>query len=446
MGGFIEDVVDTVSDFVGGAGDILDNQLGFDPNGGGFVPYYDAVGNAVLGVPVGTIGGASSNIAQGIDGGNLNINGLLNLGSNATGLPLNILSGSNSGQQQQGQNSFLGNVAQGGLQAFNAYQNNSKFDEISDALLSKLDAAIKAQTDQSQKAIDFQGDVTSQLPQLLSSAEKRSIGALRGEAGQALDTVNPFTRLGQDAITGLSELTRSPKKQAEFIKNNPFYEALSNDAQSRLFKNQAARGKLGSGDTVKSLNNELLKIGSDLLQREIENRQNLVNTGLQGGQLEAGLRQNLGTNLADLVNRNAQFQGSLNQRGAENIGNIYTGLGDKLSELLQQQGGVIGNKLAREVSPLNAGISGFLGGGNNQSTGGGLSGVLGNLGNITSTGGFAGGGGFNLGNIFSSGGGFNPVDIMNSDIFSSGGGGFNIGNILGSSGGSGAGIDFGGFY
>jgi hypothetical protein len=98
--------------------------------------------------------------------------------------------------------------------------------------------------------------------------------------------------------------------------------------------------------------------------------------------------------------------------GANNITNLNTGMGNTLSNLFKEQSDIVGNKMANQNSPFQAGISQFLQPTQGQS-GGGLGGLLGGLGGL-----FGGGSssGFNLGSIFGGGGSSTPV--------SSGGGSF----------------------
>lgn len=69
MCGFIDDALDFGNDLISGVGEIMDDQLGFDPNGGGLVPYFDAAGMATLGIPVGSIGAQSANTFQTLESG-----------------------------------------------------------------------------------------------------------------------------------------------------------------------------------------------------------------------------------------------------------------------------------------------------------------------------------------------------------------------------------------
>jgi hypothetical protein len=90
----------------------MDDALGFDPNGGGFVPYYNIAGMATVGAPVGSMGSASVNVLngdmdkalkQGLNGamayGAGSLGGILGGGGGIGGMLGGILGG---GQQAQG--------------------------------------------------------------------------------------------------------------------------------------------------------------------------------------------------------------------------------------------------------------------------------------------------------------------------------------------------------
>lgn len=63
--GWFKKITKSISKAVKDVGNFADDALGFDPNGGGFVDYYNAAGMAAGGIPVGSIGSASVNLTQG---------------------------------------------------------------------------------------------------------------------------------------------------------------------------------------------------------------------------------------------------------------------------------------------------------------------------------------------------------------------------------------------
>lgn len=355
-----------------------DDALGFDPNGGGFVPIYDMAGTALGVGPVGTMGATGVNAVNQISG-----------------------QGGQQGQGALGQ--ILGGVGAGVAQA----QKNKEQDKLADALMSYLNKGINTQKGMYDKSLALQNKVLADAPKLVDTAEKRGINALSGAYNQAQGTLKPYELQGVKGLNSLTDLTLSPQKQADFIKNNPFYNAMVGDAQSRLMKNQASRGKLGSGDTAKALQDEVLKIGSDLMQGELGNRQGLANYGLNASGQKAGLYGNSGMALSNLVNNNAQFKSGIQQAGANNITNLNTGMGNTLSNLFKEQSDIVGNKMANQASPWQAGVSQFLQPTQGQQSGGGLGGILGSIGGL-----------FGGGDLLSVFGGGSPATV------STGGGSF----------------------
>lgn len=99
---------------------------------------------------------------------------------------------------------------------------------------------------------------------------------------------------------GLVGLVTDPEAQRDFITENPFFNALADDAQDRLFSNKAARGKLGSGGTAEALQNSILLLGEDLLSNRINQTQNLVNTGLNAATRTGQFGQQNASTIADL--------------------------------------------------------------------------------------------------------------------------------------------------
>lgn len=139
--------------------------------------------------------------------------------------------------------------------------------------------AASIQSASADKAIEFQ---------------KESRDIARGD-------LQPFRQAGQAQLDPLSKLISDPNEQLSFVQNNPFFKALADDAQSRLFSNQAAKGKVGSGGTALALQNSLLLLGQDLLTQNINQRQVLVNTGANAAAGQATTTQQSGSAISDLV-------------------------------------------------------------------------------------------------------------------------------------------------
>lgn len=168
--------------------------------------------------------------------------------------------------------------------------------------------------------------------QARSAAE--AIAFQRESRDLARADLQPFRQAGQDQLSGLSSLISDPQAQLDFVQNNPFFNALASDAQSRLFSNQAARGKVGSGGTAQALQNSLLLLGQDLLNNSINQRMNLVTMGQNAaaGQGTASIQS--GNTISDLLTQqgNALAAGQVgaanaNTQGIQSLFNLGGTLG-----------------------------------------------------------------------------------------------------------------------
>ncbi len=132
---------------------------------------------------------------------------------------------------------------------------------------------------------------------------------------RALEGITPFAEVGRTDLLDLGQLVTDPERQKRFIEDNPFFEALAERAQTGLFQTQAAKGKLGSGETAEELQSRLLTIGSDLLARDISQRQSLASLGLQAGTTAAGIETGTARTVSDLITGKAAA-GAAGIRGA----------------------------------------------------------------------------------------------------------------------------------
>jgi len=137
---------------------------------------------------------------------------------------------------------------------------------------------------------------------------KLGIAEVKAGREQARADLSPFRQAGVDALPGLSSLIQDPNAQKSFITDNPFFTALADDAQSRLFANQAAKGKIGSGDTPKALQNSLLLLGNDLLNQNISQRFNLATLGANAAAGQATATQSASAGISDLFTQGANAQ------------------------------------------------------------------------------------------------------------------------------------------
>ncbi len=174
--------------------------------------------------------------------------------------------------------------------------------------------------------------------ELQAQLGREGIALQREQLERLIGLQQPFLQFGQGQIDPLQQLlaqqqdpaalTRlqqlgTTQGQADFIQNNPFFDALTGRAKSDLFANQAARGKVGSGGTAAELQNRFVGIGQGLLQQE---RQGLAQTA----DLTSGISQRNIGNLFKGVGI-GQSAASLTASGAagvtDNITSLLSGIG-----------------------------------------------------------------------------------------------------------------------
>lgn len=168
--------------------------------------------------------------------------------------------------------------------------------------------------------------------QAKSAAE--AIAFQRESRDLARADLQPFRDAGISQLSGLSSLISDPNAQLDFVQNNPFFNALASDAQSRLFSNQAARGKVGSGGTAQALQNSLLLLGQDLLNNSINQRMNLATMGQNAAAGQGTATIQAGSTISDLFTQqgNALAAGQVgaanaNTQGIQSLFNLGGTLG-----------------------------------------------------------------------------------------------------------------------
>jgi len=150
---------------------------------------------------------------------------------------------------------------------------------------------------------------------------REGIAFRKEQSGIARQDFQPYAETGRQTLGGLQDLVNDPNAQLNYVQNNPFFEEMRKQASSTLLQNQAAKGKLGSGQTAEALQNSLLSIGTDLVNQSIAQRQGLANMGFNASSNQAGISERLGDNVAsDLQGignvQAAGLMGKANARGA----------------------------------------------------------------------------------------------------------------------------------
>lgn len=157
----------------------------------------------------------------------------------------------------------------------------------------------------------------------VDAAELQLQGVREGIAAQqeALETTRadlaPFRQFGQNQLASLSGLLNDPNAQKDFVLNNPFFEALSDDAERRIFNARGAVGKKGSGGTAEALRNSILLLGNDLVGEQVGRQFNAATLGQNAAAGQATATQNTGRSIADLTLQGANAQAA-GQVGAAN--------------------------------------------------------------------------------------------------------------------------------
>ena len=181
-----------------------------------------------------------------------------------------------------------------------------------------------------------------------AAATREATAAQERALQQTRQDLQPFRQVGEgqiDPLTGLvdqqQQLATDPQAQLNFVQDNPFFNALADESQRRIFQNQAARGKVGSGETAEALQNSILLLGNDLINQQLDRSQQVFGNRL-------GITQ-LGANAAARQGQAALSTGT-------NIANLTTQRGNALAA------GQVGAANARTQGinqAINAGLGGF---------------------------------------------------------------------------------------
>jgi len=150
-------------------------------------------------------------------------------------------------------------------------------------------------------------------------------------------------RNGTRILTGATrqlgdQLNSDNSYSIDNVVNNPLFKTLLKEGTENVAASNAARGRLGSGDTLKDLTNASLSIGADLYGRELDQRNidtnNLftavgVGSGLQNsGQSIRNSSNNQLFNLASLGANAASGQATNTLNTTANNGNLTTQIGN----------------------------------------------------------------------------------------------------------------------
>ena len=163
----------------------------------------------------------------------------------------------------------------------------------------------------------------------------------------AREDLAPFREFGAGQIDPLSALL-TPEGQADFLRNNPlFQEALESVNRSTLSR-QAARGRLGSGETLQDLQTNFLATGLPFIQQQQNALFGALNLGQSSAAGQANIAQSTGLNIADLITQRGDVRASgiVGSQGAEQAAlNNLLGLGGSLGSAAIFSGGLSDRRL-----------------------------------------------------------------------------------------------------
>lgn len=144
--------------------------------------------------------------------------------------------------------------------------------------------------------------------------------AFSDEALQVLrSNLSPFVNLGAQAGSAAQQLA-DPESQAEFLASSPLFFDLSQERAQDIFASQAARGKLGSGETAEGVQNSVIELGNSLINNQINRLIPLINIGQSSAARQGAGSVNLLTGMGNTQAAGiVGAQNSLNQGSANAV-------------------------------------------------------------------------------------------------------------------------------
>ena len=178
-------------------------------------------------------------------------------------------------------------------------------------------------------------------------------------AQEAIGFFDPFKDIESKAVADAGFLT-DPQQQFDFLQNNPLYASALENANRVTLSNQAARGKLGSGDTLTALTGNTLLQAAPLIADQKSSIAGLLDFARGNATTRANARIGQGTNVSNLL------QSSGNATAAANIARSNASAASRQS-LFGLAGTLGGAALAGPIGGIVGGAGGgALGGGLDQ--------------------------------------------------------------------------------
>lgn len=167
-----------------------------------------------------------------------------------------------------------------------------------------------------------------------SSAINKGVELQRETRDIARDDLAPFRDFGANQINALTNLF-SPQGQADYLNANPLFQASLDSINNATLNNQAARGKLGSGGTLKALQGNFNATALPFLNNQQNALFNAVNVGQSSAAGQANTALNTGANISNLFGQ----QGDVRAAGIVGAQGAKQGAFNNLLNLGGQIGG-----------------------------------------------------------------------------------------------------------
>lgn len=164
-----------------------------------------------------------------------------------------------------------------------------------------------------------QSDAANNAARFQVNALNKGIDTQNRNIARADNLLAPIAQEGLRGFSDTAKLATDPAAQRDFIQNSPFYGALADDAQRRVFNNAAARGKVGSGGTAEALQKSMLLLGDDLLNSDINRRMALHGMGIGATNNQVNVGTAGANNITDLLSEigNSKAAGEIGAANAE---------------------------------------------------------------------------------------------------------------------------------
>jgi len=133
-----------------------------------------------------------------------------------------------------------------------------------------------------------------------AASADEAIALARESRDIARDDLAPFASAGASQIDALGSIL-TPEGQNEFLQNNSVYQRALGNANDETLKIAAARGRLGSGDTLTALSNNVLNTAQPLIDRQTNSLFNAVNLGQNSAAGQASTTLTSGQNIGGLI-------------------------------------------------------------------------------------------------------------------------------------------------